>query len=135
MQGSDGRVWGLTGFGIVVRYLENLDDIEAGYRAQGPECEMHASVTLEPNIWHHVVLVRDTGKQEGQLFVDGRLADSCQDPDPHLFLKPQSYPRIGYGFYAPNGYEKYFDGIIDEICLYHRALTAEEIAALFENRD
>jgi hypothetical protein len=132
-QGSDGHAWGLKGLGIVAR---NLQDLEAGYRVQGPaKCEMHASVNLESNTWHHVVLVRNTDKQEGRLFVDGRLADSCQDPDPHSFPRPQSHPRIGYGFYAPGGYEKYFDGIIDEVRLYHRALTAKEIEMLFEYRD
>ncbi|MFZ5918888.1 MAG: LamG domain-containing protein [Chloroflexota bacterium] len=133
LQGSDGHAWGLEGYGIVVT---SFRDIEAGYRVQGPDkCEMHALTNLEADTWHHVVLVRNTDKQEGHLFVDGKLAGSCQDPDPHSFVRPQSYPRIGYGFYAPNGYEKYFDGIIDEIRLYRRALTAEEIAMLFENQD
>jgi hypothetical protein len=44
---------------------------------------------------------------------------------------PQSYPRVGYGVYAPGDYESYFDGIIDDVRIYNRALTEGEVQALY----
>jgi hypothetical protein len=132
VQASDGRSWGLEGYGISLR---SLSDIEAGYRAKYPDkCEMHAEESLESNVWHHVVLVRDTSRREGTLYVDGRLMDSCIDLNPDLFVRPQSYPRVGYGLYAPSGYEKYFDGLIDEVRMYSIALTISNVQALYESR-
>ena len=129
IQTTDGSRWGLTGF--IIEIL-SLNDIETDYRAKYPnKCELHAHKALEPN-WHHVVLVRDTQNIIGMLYVDGILYASCDDPDPNLDIKTQSFLRIGYGYYAPGNYEKYFDGIIDEIRIYNRALSEEEIRALYE---
>jgi hypothetical protein len=132
IQSSDGHAWGLTGYGISIT---SLNDIEASYRSQYPDkCEMHATGDFA-NAWHHVVLIRDIGKREGSLYIDGLLADSCEDPNPDLLIRPQSYPRIGYGVYAPDDYEQYFDGLIDEVRMYNKPLTTAEIQALHGSWD
>lgn len=132
-QASDGSNWGLTGYGIAIK---SLDDIEAGYRAEYPEkCELHATGDLEASTWHHVVLVRDTDKKQGLLYIDGDLKDVCDDPCPGLSIEPQSYPRVGYGYYAPSAYEKYFDGLIDEVCIHNRALGESEVQALYRGNE
>jgi hypothetical protein len=105
-QASDGNTWGLTGHGIA---LKSLSDIEAGYRAKEPrKCELHALGDLEPDAWHHVILVRDTNAERGFVYIDGNLADTCDDPDPGLPITPQSYPRIGYGTYSPSTFSRRF---------------------------
>lgn len=129
IQSTDGSTWGLTGYSIKIR---NLGDIEAGYRAAYPhKCEMHTHQTLNPSSWHHIVMVRNTDQGKGFLYLDGSLVADCEDPDPTLSVVPQSYLRIGYGIYIPGNYEKYFDGALDQIRIFDRALSASEVQALY----
>ncbi|MBE0537679.1 MAG: hypothetical protein IH624_18595, partial [Phycisphaerae bacterium] len=75
--------------------------------------------------WHHVALTG--GSNQFTLYVDGRRdADGmlAAEPDPKDFVH-----RIGYtndNFPSPSG----FDGDIDDLRLYHRQLSAEQIRAL-----
>jgi hypothetical protein len=77
--------------------------------------------------WHHITAVY-TGT-ELKLYVDGSLdtsmsatVDSIGDSSANL--------GIGYGLYSSYG-GTYFDGDIDEVRLYERALSAEEIEQLY----
>ncbi|MFI5916262.1 LamG-like jellyroll fold domain-containing protein [Dactylosporangium sp. NPDC051541] len=97
----------------------------AGVRALAP---------VKPNVgqWYHLVGVRDTVKGELRLYVDGELAGTASA------CLPQSGPTgntvIGRGKYGGNPVD-YLDGTVDQVHLYDRALSADEIRQLFTSNN
>jgi len=84
------------------------------------------ATVLQTNTWYHAVMTYDgaalkvyvNGKLDGQKAVTGPIITT---PEP---------VRIGGG--AEDGcYQGYFDGMIDEPAIYNRALSAEEILAIY----
>ncbi len=86
--------------------------------------------SLSVNAWHHVAVVLDaTG---GHLYLDGVAIGSntgvtLRPAD--LGAKPNDW--IGRSEFVT---DPYFDGMIDELRVYNRGLTASEIAELFTAR-
>lgn len=77
--------------------------------------------------WHHIVLVIDHNIKEMSLYIDGLKEDSSS----FLLTSPSNPARPAYlGFGFASG-ENYFSGSIDEVRIYSRALTGEEVKALF----
>ena len=83
--------------------------------------------------WHHVVASYNRGKQ--LIFVDGKL--DAEKTVGHKLMGKEivRYGYIGTGseaatFGAPTGPTWVFKGIMDEFMLFHRCLTADEVAHL-----
>jgi hypothetical protein len=95
----------------------------------------HASLT--PGVWHHIAGTFDGAKL--RLYVDGQLWGS---PLPHTGKKispmlANSFVAIGSedgrtGFPDCIG-SRYFNGLIDEVCIYNRALSEDEIATIYNS--
>ena len=74
--------------------------------------------------WHMVTYVRDVENKVGQVYVDGKYV--CQYK---MTYGPNNDNRtLLFGTY---GAGEYYKGKMDDVRLYNRALTAEEIAALY----
>jgi hypothetical protein len=77
----------------------------------------------EAGVWHHVAGVLDARGM--LLYMDGRLlarsADTIKLGSPCAFI-------IGAN---DNGPQRYFDGLIDEVMIFRKALSAGEIGDLF----
>ena len=89
---------------------------------------------VSPGDWHHVVGTYDGAQL--QLYIDGVVAGN---PRLHtgtiLPMLPGSFLSIGSEDgrrSAVNGGQRYFHGDIDEVAIYGRALTPQEVFALFE---
>ena len=78
--------------------------------------------------WHHIVGTYSTNTNTIQIFVDGVLASS--NP---LNLVPQDFNEayIGCSREANIGLRMFFEGKLDEIRVYNRALNEAEIQALY----
>jgi len=81
------------------------------------------------NSWHHVVGVRDHTENKIKIYVDGTIEISVIDTLTGGF---DSYGDLGIG-YSGYGNWWYFNGLIDEVAIYHRALTASEIQQHYQN--
>ena len=100
---------------------------------------LNSSATVNDDTWHHVVVTRSLSTGERQIFIDGTLDSSdvastvllnspvlltigaksdASDPDP-------SSPDYN----GSNGYE----GLLDDIQIYNRVLTSDEVAYLHQN--
>jgi PKD repeat protein len=80
---------------------------------------VHGGSSLAPNVWSHVATTYDGTTQ--RLFVNGVEVASRAQVGP---LRASSYPlRIG----GNNVWGEYFDGVIDEVRVYNRALAPSEI--------
>jgi len=86
----------------------------------GSDC---TSVSL--NIWHHLVFVntKPTASQSTDFYLDGQ----------YKWTDTISYQtgRTTATVYVGSGYNGYFNGSIDDVRIYNRALTAGEVAQLY----
>ena len=75
--------------------------------------------------WHHVVAVLDS--LENKLYLDGVLIGSGTSTI-------NTIDSIGNTFYigSKRGNWQFFEGLIDDVRIYDRALSAEDIEALYE---
>jgi len=93
----------------------------------------HGSTFLNPTNrigdgnWHHVVSKR-VGLTSAELYIDGAFIGSRTDlpRTSSDTIDPLSMGRLS------SGYGRYFNGIIDEVRIYNRALTADEIKEHYE---
>jgi hypothetical protein len=88
-----------------------------------------ASSSIEDNTWYHVVA--SYGDNTSQLYLNGKLVDA----------KSQTPPAVVTGYnntigkdYNMNRDRLWFNGIIDEVIVYKRALTASEVLAIYNKQ-
>lgn len=84
---------------------------------------------LNDGNWHKVVSVRDGANQKSSLYIDGVKLDEAD----YFYVKGFSTTapiNIGY-MERDAGY--HYNGDLDEVKLYNRALTQEEITSVFNN--
>jgi len=87
------------------------------------------------NSWHHIIGVLDYPNLK--IYVDGTLKNTTSGD--YIPSDPEEASEIGADLEGSiltaeccAGYN-YFDGLIDEVRVYNRALTAEEISDLYNN--
>lgn len=76
--------------------------------------------------WHMMTYVRDVEKMVGQLYVDGIYV--CEYKMNKTIGINNSPTTLWFGTYEVG---EWYNGKMDDVRLYNRALTAEEIAALY----
>ncbi len=85
------------------------------------------SSDLADDAWHFVVGVRDASVNELYLYIDGILQATASDIDDSA-LNPSADFWIG----GQNGWpSRYFNGDIDDVRIYNRALSESEIGELY----
>ena len=90
--------------------------------AQAGECVPELDV--EADRWYHVVVTYDD--PVCQLYLDGELAIEVRGPGGGIRYIQDEWTQFG-GF---RGSQQFYDGVIDEIKIYDRALAPEEIAEM-----
>lgn len=86
--------------------------------------------------WHHVVAVWD-GKSQ-TVYIDGKEAAKAQTTRTGLLTEKtigNGAGRLGSQSKAPDRKARFFKGCLDEVAVFGRALTEEEVKVLFEMRD
>jgi len=84
---------------------------------------------VRTNVYQHVAVTYDKGSGVAQLFVNGALATQAQLGT----FTPQTSPDLSIG-YRPNTVPfgpTFFVGRIDEVSLYSRALSSNEVQAIY----
>ncbi len=79
---------------------------------------------LSINTWYHVVGVYDASEQDIKLYINGVVEESTTVDGIIPSIIHSGSAKVKIGGFSP-GY--YFDGIIDEVAVYNRALSAAEI--------
>ena len=83
---------------------------------------------IETNTWYHVVATFDRGAMK--LFLNGTLtAQSVTTLRPNRVLNPKHGAQLGIGNTGGNVLNIPFDGLIDEVKVYNRALSEAEVTA------
>ena len=88
---------------------------------------------LSLNQWHHVVATFKDG--EGNIYLDGELEAQSQG-DQKALVNDNVPLRIGFdsGVRTGNDFDDGFQGTIDEVRIYNRQLSAQEVNALFQSK-
>jgi hypothetical protein len=93
--------------------------------AAGVAIQLNSITAISTNVWYQVVGTR--GSNYAELYVNGQLEGSTN------VNFPQDYGNLP--LYLGSSGESYYDrklaGNLDEVTLYNRALTSNEIAALY----
>jgi len=79
--------------------------------------------------WHHLAGVRDAALGNVKLYLDGALVASATDSTTGTFTLAAAQDRIGSRPVCPT--PMFFNGLIDEVEVYRRALSGWEVQALF----
>jgi hypothetical protein len=92
------------------------------------EQQLTASSALKQGTWKHVAVV--LGPASAELYVDGAQVLSNST----MSLRPKDLGAIDYAWLGKSHFptDPYFDGLLDEVRVYHRALSAAEIKELYQ---
>jgi len=100
--------------------------LATGYGGNFYWCGRQNSPLLIPGLWQHLV---GTFDGEGlEIYLDGALITYSPSQKPAVNLSKSQPMLIGKGA----GNEGYFKGMIDEVKIYSRALSADEVDAHYE---
>ena len=83
--------------------------------------------TFADNNWHMCSFVRNVQANEISIYVDSVPYMSYPDSSPG----DMEHNRKGITIGSYEGSRDFFEGLIDEVTIYNRALTADEIRAIF----
>ncbi len=89
---------------------------------------LEGTADLANDVWHHVVAVRNADEDQIFLYVDGELVASADTIYNDGFASMTAPLNIGH---LLGGY--HFDGMIDDVALYDKALSSEEITQRYDN--
>jgi hypothetical protein len=93
-----------------------------------------SSAIVNDGEWHHVLGVITGNKWE--IWVDGKLEALTSTKSKHPTLVSNEPLTIGYYHMGEgNGNHRHFQGVIDEVRIYNRALNNSEISMLFNKKD
>ena len=88
--------------------------------------------TISRNVWHHAVTTYDAATKKQTLYLDGRLIGSRTS---NLEYHDQKAFFIGASRENAMGYVSgFFDGMLDDVGLWNRALSVAEINMLHQNQ-
>jgi hypothetical protein len=117
---TDADYWGFA----LVRHSSNVFRLwVADGDTSGITGSASSDVTYTDSLWHHVVGVRK-GKTN-YLYVDGVQQKSTSSTE---FIPSKEFFHIGRQYNYLD--DRYFMGLIDDVRLYNRALSADEILVL-----
>ena len=108
-----------NGYGVNSWYLRDYNNRVIGYYGEDPFLQQNIS----SNVWYHYVFTLDsTG---GKIYLNGQLIDSHSWTGNSGASNNQFLWKIG-GFY-----NSWYNGKIDDIGIWNRALTQDEITNLY----
>lgn len=114
--------FGLSGGKLqLLRWHQSPDTAESITNTSGP--------SLNDNAWHHVVFVNESASSH-KLYIDGILAETSTAvwTQTDSNTEPLTIGRFQNATYS----DTFYNGLLDDVRVYQRALTADQVARLAE---
>jgi TolB protein len=127
---ENGYVLSKQGINIYVG-SDGLPRFESRSAADNAWITLAAQDKIDPGIWTHVAAVFSPEAKAMLIFVNGKLSAQQERTDGKLGAV-DSFP-LNFGHYVASN-SQWLKGDLDEIRLYRRALTADEIARLSDEQ-
>ncbi len=105
--------------------------------ADGESVELQTLATsqrmlLPLNSWHHIAVVFDSLTDNHAIYVDGiKAAESKVVMGAISETAPFHAATIGVNYSPTAAHRRWWDGYMDDLCIYSRALSSNEVWALF----
>lgn len=124
--GFAGSAFGPTAGGkkFAFRYTEEARNIDRG---------VHTTDDIVDGKWHHCAAVADKPADELKLFVDGTERTVNTEFDSGSWPDITNEDDLYLGQDNEGG--RRYDGVLDEVRVYNRPLSSEEVTDLYEMRD
>ena len=110
---------------------QNMDETNKyywGYSTNGSATHFE----LKPSVWSHLTVSRDGSSGENKVYINGLLVNSTISPA-NINYDGTEYLRLGkWGGWLWNGHYREWNGSMDDLKIYDRTLTAEEIKAEYD---
>ena len=87
---------------------------------------LHTATTIPDSYWSHIAAVCDGDSM--YIYINGIKDVNTKPAPPHIHISSHDL-QIGAWNYSPGLTNTYFEGIIDEVKIYNRALSEAEIRA------
>ncbi|RIK02906.1 MAG: hypothetical protein DCC43_01590 [Candidatus Brocadia sp.] len=81
--------------------------------------------------WHHVVGTYNKTTGDQKLFVNGQLVHTVSHQAGNTIVPLTYFPDTKIGQSASLTRNAYFNGIIDEVCIFNRPLTGDEVMVIY----
>jgi len=121
--------WGVAGVGQVSLKIHSDGTIRFNLYDGSNDRNAYSVATVNDDQWHHVVATRNGNNM--QIYIDG-LASGTPSTDPINDINPNSNTmKVGTRFDAGDAW---FNGMIDDLQIYNRSLTAEQIQTFYQNK-
>lgn len=108
------------GYYIMIRSNNRLRFTTLGVR------DYDFTTTIEDTNWHHVVFVYDSSF-DVSLYIDGNFKEKLTHGSVGI---PSSEP-----FFIGRNMITYFNGLIDDVRIYNRVLSAEEVESIYNHKE
>jgi Caspase domain/Concanavalin A-like lectin/glucanases superfamily len=91
------------------------------------------NTNISDGFWHHLVAVRNTALNSVKLFIDGKLESKIPDHTSRINTSGSRWLAIGARNHESHGPSNFFKGAVDEVKIFHRALSETEIRQLYNS--
>lgn len=137
-QKGNNSYWAAPGITGIEESSKSSNDMFWGYFrsnrrmgfGQGGSNHIYSSKATNDGSWRHVVLTRDSVSHALEMYLDGVLISSGIGRDDDATLSYSSIGRIE----DTGGTPAYFAGHLDEMLIFDRVVTAEEIASIYTHQ-
>jgi hypothetical protein len=129
--GAGDRIVFMTAVGNqdALSLLMNPGSSQAWSRVFSPSSGSHVNIygatSISTGAWHHLVMVADSTANTCKLYLDNDLDGSGAYTAP---LTTDKGCFIGVAYYHAGFVTQYFDGLCDNVRIYNKALSADEVA-------
>ena len=123
----DKSQWQTTGFDLVLTQNVGLPRLE--FFVNNTTSLADATTVVIDNEWHFIA--GTFGNKTIHVYVDGQMEGQAQSVG-QVDMNPNDWPIMIAGETSSNGGQQFF-GTIDEVAMYNRELSEQEIADIFEN--
>ncbi|MFZ3031807.1 MAG: LamG domain-containing protein [Candidatus Moraniibacteriota bacterium] len=115
--------WGCSGSDTRLRFYRWFSGAAGDWNS--------AASSLQMGVWQHVAIVYDSGSSTNDpiFYIDGSVSATTEFSTPSGTASSDASQTLTIG--NRPAADRAFDGVIDEVRLYNRALSAAEIAALY----
>lgn len=124
---NDGKVLDIRNIGLSQQFMSRIYSGQFQYLVGDGVNYISLTYNINANTWYHFVCTLKTGEQK--LYINGNLVASDNKNFLGLNIGGNGLGMIGQEY---NGaYPRYYTGYIDEVGIWSRALSAEEVSDLW----